>query len=138
MRFELRIRQGTDSVMGGSTPPPYADYDSTHGVPIQQKRRKTGAFVLNRQRLLGQDGDAGVGDGAAFTVLGLQQLEAGALEGGAEAVFPGHTGGGGGVNVDDADLTGGDALVGQGIQHGLTGSLTGGGVVGGEGGLRSS
>ena len=24
------------------------DYDSTHGVPIQQKRRKTGAFVLNR------------------------------------------------------------------------------------------
>ena len=36
-----------DSVMGGSTHPPYADYDSTHEVPIQQKRRKTGAFVLN-------------------------------------------------------------------------------------------
>ena len=73
--------------------------------------------------------------GVAFAVLGLQQLEAGALEGGAEAVFTGHTGGGGGVDVDDADLTGSDTLLGQGIQHGLTGSLTGGGVVGGEGGL---
>ena len=35
-------------------------------------------------------------------------------------------------------FTGGDALVGQSLQHGLTGGLTGGGVVGGEGGLRSS
>lgn len=35
-------------------------------------------------------------------------------------------------------FTGGDALVGQSLQHGLTGGLTGGGVVGGEGGLGSS
>ena len=73
--------------------------------------------------------------GVAFAVLGLQQLEAGALKGRAEAGFPGNAGGGSGVDINDADLAGGDTLGGQRIQHGFTGGFTGGGVVGGEGGL---
>ena len=71
----------------------------------------------------------------AFAVLGLQQLEAGALKSGAEAFLTGHGGSGSSVDVDDADLAGGDALGGQLVQHGLASGGAGGLVVGGEGGL---
>ena len=85
-------------------------------------------------------GDVVLGDGlglggVALAVLGLQQLEAGALEGGAEALLTHNAGVGGGVHVDDAHLAGGDALGLQGLEHLLAGGLASGLVVGGEGGL---
>ena len=78
----------------------------------------------------------GLGLGSvALAVLGLEQLKARALKSGAEAGFTCDGGGGGSIDVDDTDLAGGDALGRQLFQHGLSGGLAGGLVVGGEGGL---
>lgn len=72
----------------------------------------------------------------AFAVLGLEDVVIGALKGAAEARFALHGGVGSGVDVHDADVAGGDAGRGQGLDHFLTGGLAGGLVVGGEGGFR--
>ena len=69
----------------------------------------------------------------AVAVLGFEDFERSAFEGGAEAGLTVLGGDGGGVDVDDANLALSDAGLGQGSQQGLTGQLAGGGVVGGQG-----
>ena len=68
----------------------------------------------------------------AVAVLGFLKLELGALESGAEAVVTSNGGSRRSIDADNADLAFRDALRSQLVDHGLTGSLTGRGVVGAE------
>ena len=85
-------------------------------------------------------GDVVLSDGlglgsVAFTVLGLQQGVSLTLESFPEASLTLNGGIGSSIDVDDTNSAFGDALSFQLSDHGLTGSLTGSLVVGGEGSL---